>query len=61
MCARGIHFASVYDFSIGFWKCSDIVVFFVFHLITMQSSYKTDHHDITEIVLKVALKTLTAC
>ena len=28
-----IHFASVYDFSIGVWKRSDSWVFFIFHFI----------------------------
>jgi len=28
LCVRGIDFASFYDFSIGFWNCSDSVVFF---------------------------------
>jgi len=32
--ARGIDCASFYDFSIGYWKCSDSVVFFVFHFIS---------------------------
>jgi len=27
-----IHFASFYDFAIGFWNCSDSVNFFVIHL-----------------------------
>jgi hypothetical protein len=31
LCVRGIHFSSIYDFSIGFWKCSESVVYFVFH------------------------------
>jgi hypothetical protein len=30
----GIEFASFYDFSIGLWKCSDRVVFTVFHFIS---------------------------
>ena len=29
---RGIDFTSFYNVSIGFWKCSDRVVFFVFLL-----------------------------
>ena len=28
LCARGIEFVSFYDFSIGFWNCSDILVSF---------------------------------
>jgi hypothetical protein len=27
---RGIHFASFYDFAIGFWKCSENLSFFIF-------------------------------
>jgi hypothetical protein len=30
ICVSGIDFASYYDFFIGFWKCSDSVVFFLF-------------------------------
>jgi hypothetical protein len=33
---RGIHFASIYYFSIGFLKCSDSVVFYVFHFINVK-------------------------
>jgi hypothetical protein len=29
LCARGVDFISFYEFSIGFWKYSDSVVFFV--------------------------------
>ena len=32
LCVSDIGFASFYDFSIGCWKCSDSVVFFVFLL-----------------------------
>jgi len=31
LCVRGIDFGSFFDFSIGVWKCSDRVIFFVFH------------------------------
>jgi hypothetical protein len=31
LCVRGIYFATFYGFSTGFWKCSDSVVFIVFH------------------------------
>jgi len=30
LCARGIDFASFYDFVIEFWNCSDSVVFLFF-------------------------------
>ena len=30
ICVKGIDFASFYDFCIGFWNCSDSVVFCVF-------------------------------
>ena len=33
MCVRGIHFASVYDFSIRFRNCPDSVGIFGFHSI----------------------------
>ena len=33
LCVRSINFPSVYDFSIGFSKCSDSALLFVFHLI----------------------------
>jgi len=33
---KGFPHICFYDFSIGFWHCSDIVVFFVFHLIIPQ-------------------------
>ena len=39
---RGIHFASVYDFSVGFWYCSDSVFFFFFfliHLVVLRSLF----------------------
>jgi hypothetical protein len=35
LCATCIDFASFYDFSIGFSKCSDSVVFYVLHLTTV--------------------------
>jgi hypothetical protein len=40
MCVRStcIDFASFYDFSIGFWNCSDGVVIFVFHFIYCSTS-----------------------
>jgi hypothetical protein len=28
LCVSGIDFAFLYDFSIAFWNCSDIVVFY---------------------------------
>jgi len=34
LCVRGVECASFYDYSIGSWKCSDSVVFFIFHFIT---------------------------
>ena len=34
-CAKGIDFASFYDFDIWFWNCSDSAVFFVFHFIRL--------------------------
>jgi hypothetical protein len=34
---RGIHFASFYNFSVGFWKCSDAVKIFAFILITQNT------------------------
>jgi hypothetical protein len=33
LCAMGIDFVSSYDFSIGFWNCSDSVAFFIFHIL----------------------------
>jgi hypothetical protein len=30
MCVRDIDFASIYDLAIGYWNCSDSVIFFVF-------------------------------
>jgi len=33
LCVRGIDSDSFYDFSIGFWNCSDNWIFFVFHFI----------------------------
>jgi len=35
MCVRCINFASFYDFSVEFWNCSDSVVYFVFHCISL--------------------------
>ena len=32
-CVKGIDFASFYDFDIGFWNCSNSMVFLVFHSI----------------------------
>ena len=31
LCVRGIGFASLYNFSLGFLNCSDSVVLFIFH------------------------------
>jgi len=28
LCVKGIDFASVYNFSVGFWNCFNSVVFF---------------------------------
>jgi len=33
ICVRRTNAASLYEFSIGFWNCSDSVVFFVVHFI----------------------------
>ena len=38
MSVKHIDFASVCDFSIGFWNCSDSVVFFVFILLSNRLS-----------------------
>jgi len=38
LCVRCIDFASFCDDDIRFWKCSDIVVFIVFHLIIIGSA-----------------------
>jgi hypothetical protein len=36
LCVRCIHFASFYYFTIGFWNCSDsIIFFFSFYLVTI--------------------------
>jgi hypothetical protein len=32
LCAKGIEFASSYNFSMGLWNCSDSVALFVFLL-----------------------------
>jgi hypothetical protein len=37
LCVRGNDFSSFYDISIGFWKCSDIVVFLGFSFINRTS------------------------
>ena len=37
-CVRGISFAPFYNLSIGFWNCSDIVVFFFSVLLTYSSA-----------------------
>ena len=50
-----------------FWNCPDSVASFIFHFnanacyLSGYSGFphKTDHHDITEILLKVALNTIT--
>ena len=34
VCVKGIDFVYFYDYSIRFWKCSDSVVFFIFHFLT---------------------------
>ena len=34
LCVGGINFASFYDFSIGFWKCSDSLLIFIFRFIS---------------------------
>jgi hypothetical protein len=33
MCVRSIDFAPFYDFSIGFWKCADSVVYFLLFIL----------------------------
>jgi hypothetical protein len=37
MCASGVNFASISYFEIGFWNCSDNVVFFILHFILSTS------------------------
>ena len=39
LCVNGIDFASSYYFSIGFWKCSDSVVFFSLHFMKVYNIY----------------------
>ena len=52
------------DFSIRIWNCSDCVVSFCFRGrwfspgTSVSSTNKTDRHDMTEILLKVALNTI---
>ena len=44
LCVRGIDFASFNDFSIGYWKCSDSVIFLVFtfnHEFEEKRNYET--------------------
>jgi hypothetical protein len=41
-CARGINFASFNDLSIGIRTCSDSMLFFVFHFITMSDNKSVD-------------------
>jgi len=42
----GIDFVSFYNFSIGFWKCSDSVVFFLFFILFI--SYIMDKMSVNE-------------
>ena len=39
LCVCGVDFTSFHDFSIGFWKCSDSVVYVVFFI----SNFKFFH------------------
>ena len=39
VCARGISFASYYDFSIGYWNCSDSVAFCLHFIERKLTSY----------------------
>ena len=36
LCCMCLYFASFYDCSIGFWNCSDSLLFSVFHLVVRQ-------------------------
>ena len=49
MCVRGINIASFYDFTIGFCKCSDSVICFVFHL--MSNFHNVCFHSVFSVVL----------
>ena len=42
MCARGMDFACFYEFSIGFWNCSNSEVFFVFQPIKILTESPLD-------------------
>jgi len=42
---RGINFASFNDFDIEFWKCSDSVVFFVFHYSVIYQFNNNDNNN----------------
>ena len=47
LCIMGIDVASFLDCSIGFWNCSDSVVFLVFHFVCMiYSWYKASLYPI---------------
>ena len=49
MCVRGINIVSFYDFTIGFCKCSDNVICFVFHL--MSNFHNICFHSVFSVVL----------
>jgi hypothetical protein len=44
VCVMGIDFAFFYHFSVGFWSCSDNVVFFGFHFIVKNEQNKQNIH-----------------
>ena len=54
LCARCIHFASCYDFSIGFWNYSDSVVLFVI-LFRLRLGSFTNHSHMVFPVYNISM------
>ena len=55
LCVMGIDFISFYDFSTGFLKCSDSVVFFAFPFILESPTV------IMEYFLNIEFRSLSIC
>ena len=53
MCARGIPYASVYDFPIRFWTCSDDVGFLFYQNINQLMCVNINAYKVEDNVLHV--------
>jgi len=51
-----INFTSFYDFAIGFWSCSDSVVFFTSFLAHLAKGHVSFWHHLASVVVRPSVR-----